>query len=71
MKLENPYYRLNQRLDKGTTYGSFEWKIRLELSQIYCIINPITFWTQVFSKLQKCEYPNSMYVRVEKNIISL
>jgi hypothetical protein len=36
MKLENPGYRLNQRLDKGTTYGSFEWKNRLQLSQCFC-----------------------------------
>ena len=35
MKLENPGYRLNQRLDKGTICGSFEWKIRLQLSQGY------------------------------------
>ena len=36
MKLENPGYRLNQRLDKGTICGSFEWKIRLQLSQGHC-----------------------------------
>ena len=35
MKLENPGYRLNQRLDKGTISSSFEWKIRLQLSQGY------------------------------------
>jgi hypothetical protein len=35
MKLENPSYRLNQRQDKGTIYGSFEWKIILQLSQEY------------------------------------
>ncbi len=36
MKLENPGYRLNQRIDKGTICGSFEWKIRLQLSQENC-----------------------------------
>ena len=36
MKLENPGYGLNQRLDKGAIYGSFEWEIRLQLSQAYC-----------------------------------
>ena len=35
MKLENPGFRLNQRLDKGTICGSFEWKIRLQWSQGY------------------------------------
>jgi len=35
MKLENPGYRLNQRIDKGTICGSFEWEIRLQLSQEY------------------------------------
>ncbi len=33
MKLENRGYRPKQRLDKGTICGSFEWKIRLQLSQ--------------------------------------
>jgi len=36
MKLENPGYRLSQRQDRGTIYGSFEWKIRLQLSKWYC-----------------------------------
>jgi len=35
MKLENRGYRANQRLDKGTIYGSFNWKIRLQLSQAF------------------------------------
>ena len=36
MKLENPGYRLNRRLDKGTVCGIFEWKIRLQINQICC-----------------------------------
>ena len=36
MKLENPSYGPNQRIDKGTICGSFEWKTRLQLSQGYC-----------------------------------
>ena len=36
MKLENPGYRLNQRLYNCTISGSFEWKIRLQLSQAFC-----------------------------------
>ena len=36
MKLDNPGYRVNQRLYKGTICGSFEWKIRSQLSQAYC-----------------------------------
>ena len=35
MKLENLGYRLNQRLNKGTICGSFNWKIRLQLSQTF------------------------------------
>jgi len=35
MKLENPGYRLNQRRVKGTICGSFNWKIRLQLSQTF------------------------------------
>jgi len=37
MKLENPGYGLNERLDKGTICCSFEWKIRLQLSHAYYI----------------------------------
>ena len=36
MKLEDHGYRLNQRLHKGTICVSFEWKIRLQLSQNLC-----------------------------------
>ena len=36
MKSENPGYRLNQRLNKGTICGSFNWKIRLQLSIDFC-----------------------------------
>ena len=34
MKLENPGYRLNQRLDKGTKYGIFQWKGKITSQSI-------------------------------------
>ena len=50
MKLENSGYRLNQRLNKGTICGSFEWKIRLQLSQTYSY-KPIALVTPKMSSI--------------------
>ena len=36
MKLENRGYRVNQTQENGTICGSFQWKIRLQLSQAFC-----------------------------------
>ena len=44
MKLEIPGYDLNQRLDKGTICGRFDWKFRLQLTNAYC--NKPTPWSR-------------------------